>query len=58
MPIAENLNGLDRCLEPFPPGTFEEYEILEDGKTRLLKQGVFHGPGDKPGFRPSVLYEG
>ncbi|XP_012270923.1 asparagine synthetase [glutamine-hydrolyzing] isoform X2 [Orussus abietinus] len=37
-------------LEPFPPGCYEEYEILPDGCTRLLNSIKYHKPGDKPTF--------
>ncbi|KAF5288853.1 hypothetical protein FQA39_LY03732 [Lamprigera yunnana] len=49
--IAKQLNGESFNLQPFPPGTFEEYQILDDGKTKLIKTGVFHLPGDRPTFR-------
>ncbi|KAF2900941.1 hypothetical protein ILUMI_05244 [Ignelater luminosus] len=55
--IAEQLNGEGRKLEPFPPGTFEEYELLENGTTKLLHQEIFHKPGDRPSFRPFMPYE-
>ncbi|KAK9752107.1 Asparagine synthase [Popillia japonica] len=57
VPIDKELNGHDRVLEPFPPGTFEEYEILEDGRVKLLQQATYHGPGLKPAFRPFIPYE-
>lgn len=56
--IAEHLNGEAKKLEPFPPGSYEEYDLLEDGRTKLVKQGVYHRPGDKPSFRPFIPYEG
>lgn len=56
--IAQQLNGLGSSLEPFPPGTFEEYSLAPDGTAKLLRKGTFHRPGDKPSFRPFVLYEG
>lgn len=56
--IGEDLNGIDRIIEPFPPGTFEEYEIMEDGRTKLLKRGIFHSAGLKPQFKPFMPYEG
>jgi len=41
-------------LEPFPPGHYEEYEILHDGRTKLLKNVNYHKPGDKPSFQVFV----
>ncbi|KAI4464316.1 asparagine synthetase [Holotrichia oblita] len=57
VPIDKELNGHERVLEPFPPGTFEEYQILEDGRVKLLQQASFHDPGLKPAFRPFIPYE-
>ncbi|KRT78921.1 hypothetical protein AMK59_8604, partial [Oryctes borbonicus] len=56
VPIERELEGADRILQPFPPGTFEEYEVT-DGRTKLLQQFVYHGPGLKPAFKPLVPYE-
>jgi len=56
--ISEHLNGEGTILEPFPPGTYEEYTLLNNGTTKLLRKGVFHLPGDKPQFLPFVPYEG
>lgn len=44
-------------LEPFPPGFYEEYEILNDGRTKLLNKVNYYKPGDKPAFRTSVPYD-
>ncbi|XP_046813083.1 asparagine synthetase [glutamine-hydrolyzing] [Vespa crabro] len=38
-------------LQPFLPGNYEEYELLNDGRTRLLKTINYHKPGDKPNFQ-------
>lgn len=56
--IANELNGEGRQLEPFTPGTFEEYDLLEDGRTKFVRREFFHKPGDKPSFKPFILYEG
>nr|XP_022914285.1 asparagine synthetase [glutamine-hydrolyzing] [Onthophagus taurus] len=56
IPISDQLNGEGRIVEPFEPGTFEEYSILDDGKVKLLNKGVFHKAGNKPAFRPFVPY--
>ena len=40
-----------QLLEPFPPGHYEEYEILSDGRTNLLTRVNYHKPGDKPSFK-------
>ncbi|KAF5299372.1 hypothetical protein FQR65_LT09413 [Abscondita terminalis] len=45
------LNEEGTCLEPFPPGTFEEYELLENGKTKMIRSEVYHRPGDRPNFK-------
>lgn len=58
MDIAEQVNGESRKLEPFHPGTFEEYDLLDDGTTKLIRRQIYHGPGDRPSFKPFVLYEG
>ena len=41
-----------QLLEPFPPGHYEEYEILSNGRTKLLTRVNYHKPGDKPSFKP------
>ncbi|XP_076295914.1 asparagine synthetase isoform X2 [Lasioglossum baleicum] len=38
-------------LKPFPPGHYEEYEILNDGRTKLLSTVNYFKPGDKPSFQ-------
>ncbi|XP_053975496.1 asparagine synthetase [glutamine-hydrolyzing] [Hylaeus volcanicus] len=38
-------------LEPFKPGHYEEYEILDDGRTKLLMKVNYYKPGDKPNFQ-------
>lgn len=55
--ISQQLNGEGELLEPFPPGTFEEYELLENGKTKLIRQEVYHLPGDRPSFKPFLPYK-
>lgn len=50
MAISKRVNGLS-ILEPFPPGHYEEYEILNDGRTKFLKSVNYHKPGDKPSFQ-------
>ncbi|KAG7197162.1 hypothetical protein KM043_007244 [Ampulex compressa] len=37
--------------EPFQPGYYEEYEILEDGRTKLLTSVNYHKPGQMPEFQ-------
>ncbi|OAD62590.1 Asparagine synthetase [glutamine-hydrolyzing] [Eufriesea mexicana] len=47
-----------RCiLEPFPPGSYEEYEILNDGRTKLLRRVNYYQPGDKPSFQAFIPYD-
>lgn len=55
--LAEELNGSKWKLQPFPPGTFEEYELLDDGTVKLLREVKYHKPGDKPHFNTLVPYE-
>lgn len=50
MAISKYLNS-NWTLEPFSPGYYEEYEILHDGRTKLLKSVNYHKPGDKPSFQ-------
>ncbi|XP_014473133.1 PREDICTED: asparagine synthetase [glutamine-hydrolyzing] [Dinoponera quadriceps] len=50
MAISKRINGKS-VLEPFPPGHYEEYEILNDGRTKFLKCVNYHKPGDKPSFQ-------
>uniref|UniRef100_UPI00147942CB asparagine synthetase [glutamine-hydrolyzing] isoform X1 n=1 Tax=Osmia lignaria TaxID=473952 RepID=UPI00147942CB len=44
----------ESVLEPFPPGYYEEYEILDDGRTKLLSKVNYHKPDDKPSFKVYV----
>lgn len=55
--ISEEINGDGWKMEPFPPGTFEEYELLDDGRVKLLRQVKYHSAGDKPGFQTAIPYE-
>lgn len=50
MGVAKRMTS-DYILEPFPPGHYEEYEILKDGRVKLLKNVCYHKPGDKPDFQ-------
>lgn len=38
-------------LEPFPPGYYEEYEILDDYRVKLLSKVNYHKPEEKPSFQ-------
>ncbi|KAJ8946246.1 hypothetical protein NQ318_004615 [Aromia moschata] len=55
--IEFEINGHERKLEPFPPGTFEEYDLLENGKVKLVRSQRYFSPGDKPTFKPFLSYE-
>ncbi|XP_030751059.1 asparagine synthetase [glutamine-hydrolyzing] [Sitophilus oryzae] len=55
--VAESLNGFKKMLEPFPPGTFEEYDILENGTVKLVQSQRYFSPGDRPSFQPFLPYE-
>nr|XP_023029246.1 asparagine synthetase [glutamine-hydrolyzing] isoform X1 [Leptinotarsa decemlineata]XP_023029247.1 asparagine synthetase [glutamine-hydrolyzing] isoform X1 [Leptinotarsa decemlineata]XP_023029248.1 asparagine synthetase [glutamine-hydrolyzing] isoform X1 [Leptinotarsa decemlineata] len=54
--LQKELNGESYKLEPFPPGTYEEYDLLESGKVKLVKTVKYHSPGDKPLFKPFLPY--
>lgn len=53
-----NLNGNRKLLEPFPPGTFEEYDITDSGFAKFVRRQRYFSPGDRPTFNPFVRYEG
>jgi asparagine synthase (glutamine-hydrolysing) len=55
--LAKEENGEKKSIEPFTPGTFEEYDILENGGAKLVRKQIFHLPGDRPSFQPFILYE-
>nr|XP_003706652.1 PREDICTED: asparagine synthetase [glutamine-hydrolyzing] [Megachile rotundata] len=38
-------------LEPFPPGYYEEYEILDDYRVKLLSKVNYHKTEEKPSFQ-------
>ncbi|CAH1395302.1 unnamed protein product [Nezara viridula] len=43
-------------LKQFPPGHFVEYDILSDGKVKLVKEERYYTIGSRPIFRPFVSY--
>lgn len=53
MEISKHINN-KWTLEPFSPGHYEEYEILNDGQIKLLKSVHYYKPGDKPSFQVHV----
>ncbi|XP_025989716.1 asparagine synthetase [glutamine-hydrolyzing] [Solenopsis invicta] len=53
MAISKHINGT-YSLEPFPPGYYEEYEILHDGRAKLLNSRKYYKPGDKPAFHTYI----
>lgn len=55
--VAGDLNGFERKLEPFPPGTFEEYDITENGTVKLVRSERYHRVGDRPHFTPFVPWQ-
>lgn len=57
MAISKHING-KWSLEPFLPGHYEEYEILHDGRTKLLESCHYYKPGDKPSFHPYISWNG
>lgn len=57
MAILKRINS--KCvLEPFPPGHYEIYEILDNGRTKLLESVSYHTPGDKPVFQVCIPESG
>lgn len=52
--LTEEMNGARWKLEPFPPGTFEEYILLENGSVKLERQVRYHSPGDIPHFNTCI----
>ncbi|XP_046594037.1 asparagine synthetase [glutamine-hydrolyzing] isoform X2 [Neodiprion lecontei] len=57
MGLMETMNGDSGKLEPFLPGHYEEYSILENGSVELSKRVHYHKPGDKPSFHVYVPWE-
>ena len=45
-------------IEPFAPGTFEEYDVLEDGHVKFIRKLRYHEPGKKPVFKPYIPWNG
>lgn len=56
--VAGDLNGFERKLEPFPPGTYEEYDITENGTVKLVRSERYHQVGDRPHFTTFVPWQG
>ncbi|XP_058790517.1 asparagine synthetase [glutamine-hydrolyzing] [Phymastichus coffea] len=54
--IAKILKG-DYVVEPFPPGTYEEYNLLDNGQVKFVRAKRFHEPGQKPSFLPLVPWK-
>lgn len=57
MSITEMMNGEKWKIEPFSPGHYEEYKILDNGKVEFLNRIQYHKPGDKPSFGVYVPWE-
>uniref|UniRef100_J3JXG4 Asparagine synthetase [glutamine-hydrolyzing] n=1 Tax=Dendroctonus ponderosae TaxID=77166 RepID=J3JXG4_DENPD len=55
--ISADLNGYKKKLEPFPPGTFEEYDLHPNGTAKLVRSERYFNPGDKPSFTTFVPWE-
>ncbi|XP_014231151.1 asparagine synthetase [glutamine-hydrolyzing] [Trichogramma pretiosum] len=49
--ISNMLKG-EHKMEPFPPGTYEEYDVLENGRVKFVRRHRYHEPGLKPTFKP------
>lgn len=57
MDLTTSMNDTAWKMEPFPPGNYEEYNILENGTVKLSKTVHYHKPGDKPRFNVFVPWE-
>ncbi|KAL3282297.1 hypothetical protein HHI36_005486 [Cryptolaemus montrouzieri] len=55
--VEQQLNGEEKKLTPFKPGTFEKYTIFDDGKLKFCSSATYHKPGDRPSFKPFISYE-
>lgn len=55
--INDQINSESKILEPFTPGSYKEYDIVDNGKVKLVLEGDFHKPGDRPSFTPFLPYE-
>ncbi|XP_050306890.1 asparagine synthetase [glutamine-hydrolyzing] [Anthonomus grandis grandis] len=55
--LVTDLNGSKKTLEPFPPGTFEEFDILEKGTVKLVRSERYFNPGDRPFFNTFVPWQ-
>lgn len=44
-------------LKQFPPGHFVEYDVLPDGRTKLVREERYYSLGARPSFKPFVPYE-
>ncbi|KAH0948868.1 hypothetical protein HN011_001280 [Eciton burchellii] len=53
MEIVKCINS-SWTLEPFSPGHYEEYEILHDGRTKLLRNVNYYKLSDKPSFKVHI----
>ncbi|XP_018332735.1 asparagine synthetase [glutamine-hydrolyzing]-like [Agrilus planipennis] len=54
--LYKELNEANKILEPFSPGTFEEYKLMENGTVKFLNSQRFHKPTDTPVFKPFLSY--
>lgn len=57
MTISKHIKG-KWLLKPLPSGYYEEYEILSDGRVKLLESCRYYKPGDKPLFNTHVPWNG
>lgn len=55
--LRKHLKG-NYVIEPFPPGSYAEYQIMEDGKAKLLESGKYYSYMEKPSFNPLVSWDG
>ncbi|XP_060517860.1 asparagine synthetase [glutamine-hydrolyzing] [Cylas formicarius] len=55
--VGDELNGHSKILKPFPPGSYEEYDILENGTVKLVRSETYFLPGVKPSFKTFVPWE-
>ncbi|XP_044727773.1 asparagine synthetase [glutamine-hydrolyzing] [Chrysoperla carnea] len=55
--ITKEMNGNKWVLEPFPPSTFEEYDLNDEGSAKLSRREKYYNIGDRPAFVPFIPYE-
>lgn len=55
--LTKILNGDKWKVDPFPPSTFEEYNLIENGKTKFVRSEKYYEIGNRPAFSTNIPYE-